>query len=169
MTTPYKKLCIGQFTGAHGVRGLVKLRSFTEIPEAIFDYAPLLSVDGKRTYKITPKSADKDHFIIAVEGIADRDAANELRGDKIYIPRDVLPPPSKGEYYDADLIGLSVFDADGKEYGKTLALHDHGAGAFLEIGHTPKDSFMLPFKDAFVPEVDLEAGKLLIAVPEGWL
>ena len=164
-----KKLCVGQFVGAHGVRGLVKLRSFTENPESIFDYAPLLSDDGKHTFKITAKSADKDHFIVTVDGIADRDAANALRGDKVYIPRDILPPPSKGEYYDADLIGLAVFDAAGKDYGKTLALHDHGAGAFLEIGHDHKTSFMLPFKDAFVPAVDLEAGKLLIAVPEGWL
>ena len=92
-----KKLCVGQFVGAHGVRGLVKLRSFTENPESIFDYAPLLSDDGKHTFKITAKSADKDHFIVTVDGIADRDAANALRGDKVYIPRDILPPPSKGE------------------------------------------------------------------------
>ena len=164
-----RKLCIGQFIGPHGVRGLVKLRSFTEIPEAIFDYAPLLAEDGNRTFKITAKSAAKDHFIITVAGVTDREAAEALRGDKIYIPRDILPETRADEFYDADLIGLSVFDAEGKDYGKTLALHDHGAGVFLEIGHTHKDSFMLPFKDAFVPEVDLEAGKLRIDVPEGWV
>jgi len=164
-----KTLCVGQFIGAHGVRGLVKLRSFTEVPEAIFDYAPLLAEDGKRTFKIAPKSAAKDHFITTVEGITSREAANELRGEKIFIPRDVLPAPREGEYYDADIVGLLAFDAEGKEYGKVIAIHDHGAGVFLEIGPNHKDSFMLPFKDAFVPIVDLEAGKLQIVVPEGWV
>lgn len=164
-----RKICVGQFAGAHGVRGLVKLRSFTEDPEVIFDYTPLTSEDGKRTFKIAPKSAAKDYFIAAVEGIANKEEADALRGDRLYISREILPKTAKDQYYEADLIGLGACDAQGKEYGKVLATHDHGAGVFLEIGSNKKDSFMLPFKDAFVPEVDLDAGKLVILVPEGWL
>ncbi|MGB9153449.1 MAG: ribosome maturation factor RimM [Alphaproteobacteria bacterium] len=164
-----RKICVGQFAGAHGVRGLVKLRSFTAEPEAIFDYAPLVSEDGARVFKLTLKSPSKDGFVAEVEGIADKDAADELRGDRLYVTRDILPKTAKGEYYEADLVGMLASDAEGKEYGKVLDIHDHGAGVFLEIGTSKKDSFMLPFKDAFVPEVDLNTGKLLIAVPEGWL
>ena len=164
-----RRVCVGQFAGAHGVRGLVKLYSLTEDPEDIFAYAPLLAEDGVTVYKIARKSAAEDPYIVAVEGVGDRDAAMQLRGDKIYIPRDLLPPPAEGEYYDADLIGLEAVDAEGKSYGKVMAVHDHGAGSFLEIGTTKKDSFMLPFKDAFVPVVDLEAGRVTVEVPEGWV
>jgi len=163
--TKIRKICVGQFAGAHGVRGLVKLRSFTEDPEAIFTYAPLSTEDGALAFK----SPAKDYFIAEVEGIANKEEADELRGDRLYVSRDVLPKTSKGQYYDADLVGLAATDAEGKEYGTVLAIHDHGAGTFLEIGTSKKGSFMLPFKDAFVPEVDLDAGKLSIIVPEGWL
>ena len=164
-----RKICVGQFAGAHGVRGLVKLRSFTAEPKAIFGYAPLFSEDGGRIFKIALKSAAKDMFIAFVEGVADKESADGLRGDRLYVTRDVLPKTRKGEYYEADLAGLLAVDAAGKAYGRVLAVHDYGAGVFLEIGLSKKDSFMLPFKDAFVPEVDLADEKMLISVPEGWV
>ena len=159
------KLCVGQFASAHGVRGLVRLRSFTEDPESIFTYQPLSDETGAREYKIARKSVAKDMFIVAVDGIESKEAADQLRGDKIYIPRDLLPKPKKGEYYEADLVGLTACDANGIEHGKVMGVYDYGAGVFLEIGQTKKDSFMLPFRDAFVPEVDLKTGKILITLP----
>jgi 16S rRNA processing protein RimM len=161
-----RRICVGQFAGAHGVRGLVKLRSFTGEPEAIFSYAPLSDKDGERIFELTKKSAAPDHFIVAVEGVADKDAADQLRGDRLYIPHDILPKTGKNEYYEADLMGLTAVDEEGKPHGTVMGVFDYGAGIFLEIGSTKKDSFMLPFKDAFVPEVDLEAGKLVIVLPE---
>ena len=155
--------------GAHGVRGLVKLRSFTAEPESLFDYAPLTSEDGKRVFKITCKSAVKEFFIASVEGLLSKEDADALRSDKIYITRDILPKTRKGEYYEVDLIGLMAVDVAGKEYGKVLDVHDHGAGTFLEIGTAKKDSFMLPFTDAFVPDVCFQAETILVAVPEGWI
>jgi 16S rRNA processing protein RimM len=92
-----------------------------------------------------------------------------LRGTKLYVARVGLPPAKKNEYYEADLIGLETRGADGKNVGKVLALHDYGAGAFLEIKPANGASFMLPFNDAFVPNVDLERGLLSVIVPEGWL
>ncbi|MDE2029005.1 MAG: 16S rRNA processing protein RimM [Alphaproteobacteria bacterium] len=166
--TVNRKICVGQFAGAHGVRGLVKLRSFAGEPEAIFGYAPLLLEDG-REVKIGLKSQAKDHFLVAVEGVGDKEAADALRGDKVFIPRNVLPEIGKDEYYDADLIGLMAADEAGHDYGRVLAVHDYGAGAFLEIGASKKNSFMLPFKNPFVPEVDVKGGKVTVAVPEGWL
>ncbi|MDD3371155.1 MAG: ribosome maturation factor RimM [Alphaproteobacteria bacterium] len=167
--TQDRKICVGQFAGAHGVRGLAKLRSFTAEPEAIFGYEPLLSADGARTFKIEQKSATKDLFVVSIEGINNKEDADQLRGDKIYIPRAVLPKTKKNEYYEADLIGLTAIDSEGKDYGPVLGLYDFGGGTFLEIGKTRKDSFMLPFRDGFVPQVDIKAGKIVIAVPEGWL
>jgi 16S rRNA processing protein RimM len=163
-----RKICVGQFAGAHGVRGLVKLRSFTEIPETLFDYTPVTTEDGARTFKLTFKSAAKDTFIAQVEGINNKEDADALRGDKLYIARDILPKTRKGEYYEVDLLGLMALDPAGKTYGKVLAVHNHGAGTFLEIGTSKTDSFMLPFKNDFVPEQDFDDGKITILVPEGW-
>jgi 16S rRNA processing protein RimM len=164
-----RKFCVGQFAGAHGVRGLVKLRSFTAEPQAVFDYQPLSDESGARIYKVTFKSAAGDHLIVTVEGITSKEEADELRGDRLYVPRKVLPPTGKSEFYESDLLGLHAFDAGGRAYGKVMGIHDHGAGVFLEIGSSKKDSFMLPFKDAFVPKVEIEDGKVLVVVPEGWL
>ncbi|MDE1901824.1 MAG: 16S rRNA processing protein RimM [Alphaproteobacteria bacterium] len=163
-----RKICVGQFAGAHGVRGLAKLRSFTEDPEAIFDYKPLSFEDG-RTVKVGFKSAVKDCFLVSVDGVDTKEQADLLRGDKLYVPRAALPKTRKGEYYEADLVGLTVTDAAGHSYGRIMALHDHGAGAFIEIGTHKKDSFMLPFKDAFVPDIDVVNGTARVVIPDGWL
>ena len=161
-----RRFCVGQFAGAHGVHGLVKLRSFTEKPDAIFTYEPLTDKDGTRVFKIAKKTAARDHFLVAVEGVEDKESADALRGDRLYIPRDFLPQTGTNEFYEADLVGLEAFDKDGKSYGRVLGVFDFGGGPFLEIGNTSKDSFMLPFKDSFVPKVDSEAGNILIALPE---
>ncbi|MDD3028655.1 MAG: ribosome maturation factor RimM [Alphaproteobacteria bacterium] len=161
-----RKIAVGQFAGAHGVRGLVKLRSFTEDPEAIFSYTPLLGKD--RAFTITKKGAVKDLFIAAVDGIATKEEADRLRGDKIYIPRTLLPKTAADEYYEADLIGLRVSSRDGRDYGTVQGVFDYGGGVFLEIETADKKTFMLPFKNTFVPEVDIEGQRMIIVLPEGW-
>jgi 16S rRNA processing protein RimM len=168
-TEQNRKLCVGAIAGAHGIRGQIRLRSFTSDPEAIFSYKPLLSEDGKREFELTPQGVNKDCFIAVVAGVKDRNEAEALRGTKLFFERAQLPKPKKGQYYEADLIGLMAQDGQGKAYGKILAVHDYGAGVFLEIGASKKDSFMLPFTDACVPEVKTAAGRVLIDVPEGWL
>ena len=155
--------------GAHGIQGQVRLRSFTNDPEAIFDYAPLLSEDGSREFKLELKGVNKDCFLVAIKGVKDRNTSEALRGTKLYFERVKLPKTKKGQYYEADLIGLTTQDGQGKAYGKILGVHDYGAGTFLEIGATKKDSFMLPFTDAFVPAIKIADGSVVIAPPEGWL
>jgi 16S rRNA processing protein RimM len=161
------KICVGQFAGAHGVRGLVKLRSFTEDPDAIFSYTPLTS--GERRFSISKRSASGQYFVVSVEGIGDKEAADQLRGDKLYVPHSLLPETRQNEFYEADLVGLTAVDTTGKTYGKVLAVFDYGGGPFLEIGTSKKDSFMLPFKTAFIPEVHVNEGWVLVVVPENWL
>lgn len=163
-----RKVCVGRFVGAHGVRGLVKLRSFTEDPDSIFAYAPLTEEKGDRVFTIAKKSVAGDLFLVSVEGINTKESADQLRGDGLYIPRSLLPPPREGEYYEADIVGLKAIDQTGKEYGKILGLFDYGAGPFLEIGTEKKDSFMLPFTSVFVPSIDVDAGKAVIFIPKDW-
>jgi 16S rRNA processing protein RimM len=163
-----RKICVGMITSAHGVKGLVRLRSFTEDPEAVVQYGPLTDEDGK-TIVVKLKSMAKDFFIAEVKGVASKEAADALRGTKLYVPREAMPKTAMRQFYEADLIGLAAADDKGKSYGTVQAVHNHGGGPFLEIGTTSKDSFMLPFTDACVPEVDIGAGRVTIALPEGWL
>ena len=164
-----KKICVGIILGPHGVRGQIKLGTYTEEPEAIFDYAPLTDEKGVRTFKLTFRGTGKDHYIASLAGIATREEVEKLKGTKLYVDRDALPAEEEGEYYFADLIGLTAKDAAGKTVGVVEDVHDYGAGTFLEIKPANAKSFMLPFKDAFVPTVDLAGGVVIVEIPEGWL
>jgi 16S rRNA processing protein RimM len=155
--------------GAHGVRGLVKLRSFTEDPHALFDYKTLSDEDGKRSFTVAFKNAMNDHFVATMDGVKNREDAEALRGVKLFIARSQLPKTKPREYYQADLAGLAVRDVAGKEYGKVIALHNFGGGPLVEFGMTKKDGILLPFSDAFVPDVDMKSGVVTINPPPGWL
>lgn len=162
-----RKICVGMITGAHGVRGLVRLRSFMEEPEKIATHK-LTDEDGERV-NLKVKNTAKDYLVAQLEGIANREAAQTLRGMKLYVARSALPKTKKREYYEADLIGLEAKDAKGKNHGPVRGVHNHGGGTFLEIGTSNKDSFMLPFTDKCVPEIDVEGGQIHINIPPGWL
>lgn len=166
-----RKICVGIFLGSHGVRGQVRLGSYTDDPEAIFDYVPLSDEKGTRNFNVMFKGMSKKAFIASVEGVMDRDASDALRGVKLYVDRDKLPNTEEdtGEYYYSDLLGLKVKDQTDAEVGEVQAVHDFGAGDLLEIRPSKGKSFMLPFKDAFVPVVDVEAGFVQVNIPEDWL
>lgn len=155
--------------GAHGIRGQIRLRSFTDDPESIFDYKPLTDENCQRVFKLKQIGIHKDTYIVALDGVKDRNEAENLRGTKLFIDRQKLPKTKKGQYYEADLIGLSAQDNNGKIFGKILGVHNYGAGPFLEIGTNKKDSFMLPFTDVCVPDVNIGAGHVVISPPDGWL
>jgi 16S rRNA processing protein RimM len=165
---PDRKICVGIITGAHGVRGLVRLRSFTEEPEAIGSYGALTDETGKRTFAIKLQSAAKDYFIALISDVTSKEEADTLRGTELYAARSMLPKTRKQEYYEADLIGLIAQDKKGAACGTVLAVHNHGAGTFLEIGQNKRDSFMLPFTDTCVPEVDTKDGHIVIEPPGDW-
>ena len=164
-----RKICVGAIVGAHGVRGLVRLRSFTDDPESIFEYSPVTDEAGSRTFKLHCQSVMKDHYVVTIEGVADRETAEALRGTKLFIDRALLPATDDQSFYESDLIGLVARDAQGQDLGKVEAVHDFGAGSFLEIKPPGGGSFMLPFTDAFVPTVDVTAGFVGVVIPEGWL
>ncbi len=161
-----KRICIGKITGAHGVRGAVRVQSFTEDPDDLFTYAPVTDEAGARTFKMTPKGVIKDNYIVEIDDVTDRDVALALRGVRLYVARDALPATNGSEYYIADLLGLQARDADtGETLGKVSEAHDYGAGIFLEIKPEGAASFMVPFRDAFVPTVDVAGGYLTVRLP----
>jgi len=167
--TKERLLRVGKVVGAHGLRGEVLVHSFTEDPEALFTYEPLTNSSGEKVFRLQVKGVAQDHFIVSVDGVKDRNAAEAMKGVQFFVSRSSLPEVEEGVFYEADLIGLVARTVEGQEVGKVEALHDHGAGAFLEILPPHAKSFMLPFKDAFVPTVDLEGGFILVVIPEGWL
>jgi 16S rRNA processing protein RimM len=159
-------VCLGQIGAAHGVRGEVRLRSFTADPGAIANYGPLETEDG-RIFEIEALRPAKDHFVARFSGIADRNAAEQLAHTKLYVPRQRLPAPvAPDEYYHADLVGLAVFDRAGRQIGAVVAVHNFGAGDLIEVRtDTASKTQLLPFNAATVPEVDLAAGRLVVEPP----
>lgn len=161
------RLCLAAIAGAHGVRGLVKLKTFTEVPESVAAYGPLSDEAGRRSFSLTLKGKAKDLLLAAIEGVETREAAQALRGTRLYVERSRLPEPEDPEeFYVADLIGLAAETAAGERLGRISDVADHGAGPILEV--TPEDGpvFDLPFVRAVVPTVDIAAGRVVVELPE---
>ena len=162
-----RRVLMGAIAGAHGVRGLVRVKSFAAEPKAIASYGPLEDARGRRM-ALTLKGGADDLLIAEVEGVTDRDAAERLKGTELYVPRDALPAPEAEEFYHADLVGLEVRLADGSIFGTVSAVHDYGAGDLLEIARDGGD-VMVPFTRAAVPVVDIAGGFIVLDPPVGLL
>lgn len=164
--TELKKICIAKFGAAHGVRGEVRLWPFTEDPLAVLDYGETETLDGTQRFTITQARVAKDHLVARVKGCASRDDAERLNGIELYVPRERLPAADADEYYHADLIGLAAQTADGTALGRVVAVQNFGAGDLLEIRPPGgRDTVLYPFTNAVVPQVDLAAGRIVIAPP----
>ena len=161
-----KRVCVAQIGAPHGVRGEVRLWTFTADPMAVTRYGALESEDGKRVFEIDAVRRAKGHLVARLRGIADRDAAERLTNVKLFVPRDRLPEIESDEFYHADLIGLRVEDEDGNEIGAVIAMHNFGAGDILEIQPLGGGAMLLPFTEPVVPQVDLKAGRLIVVLPE---
>jgi 16S rRNA processing protein RimM len=183
-----ERICVARIGAAHGVRGEVKLWSFTEDPAAVATYGPLETEDGKQRFEIEAMRPAKDHFVARIAGVSDRDAAERLRNlsfvariagvsDRdaaerlrnleLYIPRARLPKIDEQDtYYHTDLVGLDVVTPEGVQIGTVHALHNFGAGDIIEIMPVGSgEPLMLPFNDATVPRVDLEAKQIVLVPP----
>jgi 16S rRNA processing protein RimM len=165
-----ERVCVAQIGAPHGIRGEVKLRSFTADPTAVADYGALESEDGKRVFEIEAIRPAKGFLVVRFKGIADRSAAELLRHLNLYVPRDRLPAAEADEFYHADLIGLIAVTADGVEVGTVVAVHDFGAGDLLELRPAgERNTVLLPFTAMTVPVVDIAGGRIVIDPPLGWL
>lgn len=162
-----ERICVAQIGAAHGIRGEVKLKSFTADPMAVTDYGPLESEDGSARFTIEAARPGKGHLVVRLRGVDDRNAAERLANIKLFIPRERLPAAAADEFYHADLIGLSAVTADGAAIGTIVAIHDFGAGDILELRPAAGGAtIMLPFTEAFVPEIDMAAGRVVVVIPE---
>lgn len=161
-----EKLCVAVITSAHGVRGDVRIKSFTADPEGLADYGPLTDKSGERTFRIKVLGMAKGLLRAHIKGVDNRNAAEALAGVELYVERSRLPEPEEDEFYHSDLIGLRAELEDGSEYGTVCALYDFGAGDVIEIALSAGGTVVLPFTKVVVPSVDLEAGIIVIAPPE---
>jgi 16S rRNA processing protein RimM len=161
------RVLVGAFTGAFGVRGELRLKSFCAEPAAIAGYSPLWSEDGTRSFPIRIARQIPNGFAVTVAGVGSKEAADALRGTRLFADRSRLPSLPDDEYYHADLIGLNVVDTGGQPLGRVRAVLNHGAGDILEI-HQPgaREALLLPFTLRNVPTVDLTAGVIVADPPD---
>ncbi|MGI9512929.1 MAG: ribosome maturation factor RimM [Anderseniella sp.] len=163
------RIVLGVITGAHGIQGEVKLKSFTADPEAIASYGPLDASNGA-VLQIKSLKLHKDLYRARIDGVTDRNAAESLKGLELSITRDRLPKPETNEVYHADLVGLSVVDLAGSPMGTVVNILDFGAGELLELKlQDVKSTVLVPFNRQTVPDINLDAGTLSIDPPAGLL
>ncbi len=161
------RVCLGAIAGAHGVRGLVKIKSFTQDPASLTAYGALADESGRRRFEIAVTGQAKGLLVARIAGVEDRDAAEALRGVRLTIARAALPEPEDAEeFYQADLIGLAAEDTAGQPLGTVAAVENYGAGDFLEIARAQGAPLLVPFTKVVVPLIDLEGGRVVIDPPE---
>ena len=159
-------ICIARIGAAHGVRGAVKLWTFTEDPLAVKHYGPLMTKDGARQFEVTHAREAKDHLVATLKGVTTRDEAEQLNGIELYVAREKLPATDDDEYYHADLIGLAAVTPSGEPLGRIKSVQNFGAGDLLEIAPETGPSWWLPFTKEAVPEVNIATGVVVAVRPE---
>lgn len=162
-----ERVCVGMIVGAHGVRGAVRVKSFTQEPGDVAAYGALTDEAGTRRYALKPVGAVRGVILAEVEGVRDRDAAEALRGVRLYVERSRFPTLGANEFYHSDLIGLAAETLDGGALGRVRAVDNYGAGDVIEIELKAGGSAVLPFNRRTVPAVDLKAGRIVVDPPEG--
>jgi len=150
-----QKVCLGAIASPHGVRGMVRIKPFTEEPENIGAYGPVNLADGRR-FTLTVRSMAKGMVLATLDGITTREAAEELKGEQIFVDRNRLPQPEAEEIYHADLIGLEVMDPSIGVIGKITGIYDFGAGSMLEVRREKGKPVLLPFGN--MSPITLETG-----------
>ena len=164
MTPRAQRICVAQIGAPHGVRGEVKLWPFTAEPQAVRDYGPLETEDGAARFEIEAMRAGKDHLVVRLKGVNDRNAAERLTNTKLFVSRERLPATAADdEFYHADLVGLAVTDTEGQALGSIAAIHNFGAGDLVEVKPTQGNAtVLLPFTEATVPVVDIAGRRIVV-------
>jgi 16S rRNA processing protein RimM len=156
-------ILVGRVAGAFGVRGEVRIASYTAEPAALIGYKTLLRESGAPALTLTGGRPHKGGVVARAEQVATREEAEALRGLRLYIPRAVLPEPEEDEFYVADLIGMTVVSPAGDALGQVRDVRDFGAGDLLEVQPPEGESWWLPFTKDAVPDVRA-AERTIVAV-----
>jgi 16S rRNA processing protein RimM len=159
------RVLLGAVIGPHGIKGEVRVKTFTLNPENLGLYGALATKSGRRLNVAALRATKAGEAIVAFEGVDDRNAAETLVGEELYIERAALPEPEAGEFYGADLIGLTVEDLSGKHLGKVLALHNFGAGDMIEIELLDGKTELIPVSADTVRAIDLASGRIVVQPP----
>jgi len=159
-------ILVGRVAGAFGVKGDVRITTYTAEPMALVGYRELKREDGSPALTLTGGRDTKGGIVARAREIETREQAEALRGLKLYIPRDVLPEPAADEFYVTDLIGLAVETPTGEPLGRVKEVRDFGAGDLLEIQPAEGASWWLPFTREAVPDVRLAEGKVIAVRPD---
>ena len=163
-------ICVGVISGAYGVQGELRVKSFCANPEDLETYSPLLSEDGKTAFHLSLIRAIKNGFVARIVEVHTKEDGDALKGAQLFAKRDQLPSLPDDEYYHSDLMGLRVADTGGTEIGRVKTVQNHGASDLLEVQLTGSSATVLvPFTLAVVPTVDLSTGRIVIDPPEGLL
>lgn len=157
-----KQILLGRILGPHGLKGEVKIKSFTENPLDVASYGAVAAPDGRR-FKLLRARMQGEIVIAGIKGVDDRNVAETLKGLELTVARDDLPQTDAGEFYQADLVGLAVFDAAGDKVGEVVGFQHFGAGDLIEIERASGRTSLVPFADSMVPKVDLEEGCLVLS------
>lgn len=163
-----RAVVVAEFGAPHGIKGEVRLKSFTADPLAVANYGPLMADDG-RTFAIAAArpaaGTSPEMLVVRIKGVADRNAAEALKGIRLSIPFDRLPPPGEEEFYHADLIGLRAVTPDGETLGTIVAVPNYGAGDLIEIAPAQGPTLLIPFTRVAVPKIDIAAGNATVVTP----
>jgi 16S rRNA processing protein RimM len=159
-------ILVGRVAGAFGVKGEVRITSYTAEPVALLDYKALLREDGSPALTLTAGRAAKGGVVARVKEVATREEAEALRGLKLHVPRAALPEPDEDEFYIADLVGMDVVSLEGDLLGTVRSVRDFGAGDLLEVAPPGGESWWLPFTRDAVPEVQMDAGRIVAVRPD---
>jgi len=157
------KVCLGVVVGARGIKGDVKVKSFTRHPKDVASYGRVHTEDGQRlALRVTGEA--KGSVLVRISDVKDRAGAEALKGQQLYVARGQLPEEvAEDEYYHADLIGLTALDETDVECGTVIAVYDFGAGDVLDIRRPAGHTVMLPFTLQAIPEIDLSTGRIVIS------
>jgi len=165
-------ICVGRISDPHGVRGGIRLQSFTERPEALKDFRAYFREDGE-ALKLSFGKPLKDGYVITLAGVTTPEEAKKWKGCEVFIKRQELKAPGEGEYYHADLINMGVVTLAGERLGNVTGVNNFGAGDVIEISLDTSrkgvgKTLVIPFRGEVIKEVDLDRGVVIID-PEGWL
>ena len=156
-------VCVGVITTAHGVRGLVKVKSFTRNAADFAAFGELSDASAKRSFKVQIVGKNKDLFLVQIDSVTDRNAAEALRGTELFVSRSKLPETEQDEFYYADLVGMTAKSPEGNVLGKVAAVYNFGAGDMLEIEGVED---FISFCQKNVPEVDVKNREMTVCLPE---
>ncbi|MCP1199209.1 ribosome maturation factor RimM [Notoacmeibacter sp. MSK16QG-6] len=159
------RVVVARIGAAHGIRGEVRIKSFTENPADFAAYGPL-ATDNGRTFEVLSARPQKTMMIARLKNVTTREAAEALNGVELSVSRDALGEADEDEFFLADLIGLTAKSESGEKLGTVAAVHNFGAGDILEIRMVGSGSEMVDFSKHTVPAIDLDEGILTLVLPD---